>query len=248
MGRWPPPTLGEDPDQLRGPQHHKAWADEAAKWRYAEDAWDNMEFGLRLGEMPQVIATTTPRPIKLLRDLITQENQPHGTAVTRGSTYENIANLAPGFIARVVGRYEGTRRGRQELHAELLDDTPGALWTREMLDTCRVSTTPTLQRIAAGPRPGRGRGHCRSGAGEDGRAYVLEDLSSRAADHLGPPAVGGYHTFGENVIVAEADHGGLQAISQGMIYNPTRLASCPSRWLNLVCKIPISLLVYQRLL
>ena len=123
---------GDEPDQLRGPQHDAAWADEPAKWKYPIEAWDNLEFGLRLGRAPRVVATTTPRPIKLLRDLLADPM----TVVTRGSTYENQPNLAPSFLDRMVRKYEGTRLGRQQLHAEVLDDVPGALWQRRRTSIC----------------------------------------------------------------------------------------------------------------
>jgi len=140
---WPNGTIattysGDSPDQLRGPQHHYAWCDEIAKWRYAQDAWDNLELGLRLGTHPQVIATTTPRPIPLLRALLSDP----GTVVTRGSTYENTVNLAATFKERILSRYEGTRLGRQELYAELLEDTPGALWSRLLFEQTRVRQIP----------------------------------------------------------------------------------------------------------
>ena len=175
---WPNGTIattysGDAPEQLRGPQHHHAWCDEVAKWRYAQEAWDNLELGLRLGDHPQVVATTTPRPIPLLRQLLADT----GTVVTRGSTYDNTVNMAPSFKVRILQRYEGTRLGRQELHAELLEDTPGALWTRTLLEQCRVSHVPTLTRIVVGVDPGGDAGIVVAGVGEDDHGYVLEDLS-----------------------------------------------------------------------
>jgi phage terminase large subunit-like protein len=140
---------GEEPDQLRGPQHDAAWADEPAKWKYPVAAWDNLEFGLRLGRRPRVVATTTPRPIKLLRDLLADPM----TVVTRGSTYENRSNLAASFFDRMVGKYEGTRLGRQELHAEMLDDVPGALWQRQNLDLYRRARVPELKRVVVAIDP-----------------------------------------------------------------------------------------------
>src|SRR5208282_4749234 len=137
-----------EPDQLRGPQFDAAWLDELAKWRYAKETWDMLQFGLRLGEHPRQVITTTPRPIPLIRDFLAREG--HGVAVTRASTYANRANLAPGFFNSVVKRYEGTRLGRQELNAEILDDVPGALWTRGNLDQHRRKLgekLPDMQRI-----------------------------------------------------------------------------------------------------
>lgn len=123
----------EEPDQLRGPEHDLAWSDEMAKWRYAQETWDMLQFGLRLGDNPRQLVTTTPRPIDLVRELLKGEKS-GDTVVTRGSTYDNFGNLAAKFLANVRKKYEGTRLGRQELHAEVLDDVPGALWTRQMLD------------------------------------------------------------------------------------------------------------------
>jgi phage terminase large subunit-like protein len=112
----------DEPNRLRGPQHDLAWCDELAAWRYPA-AWDMLMFGLRLGEDPRVVVTTTPRPIKLIRDLLADSK----VVTTRGRTVENRANLAPAFLEQIVKRYEGTRLGRQELDAEILDDMPGAL-------------------------------------------------------------------------------------------------------------------------
>src|SRR5690606_2960162 len=115
---------GTEPDQLRGPQFDGALVDELAKYRYAQDTWDMLQFGLRLGQHPRVMVTTTPRPIKVLKALVKDPK----TAVTKGKTYDNAENLAPTFLAQVHARYAGTRLGRQELDAELLEDVPGALW------------------------------------------------------------------------------------------------------------------------
>src|SRR6516162_7888876 len=129
----------DEPERLRGPQHDLAWCDELGAWRYPE-AWDMLMFGLRLGQHPRVVVTTTPRPTRLIRDLLTRES--HDVVVTRGSTYENRANLAPAFFDQVIRKYEGTRLGRQELHAELLEDTPGALWSHGIIEAARLSVAP----------------------------------------------------------------------------------------------------------
>ncbi len=118
----------DEPDRLRGPQHAGAWADEAASWRYP-DAFDQLMFGLRIGKNPRCVVTTTPRPVKLIRDLLAREGK--DVVVTRGRTIENADNLAPAFLTEIMRRYEGTRLGRQELDAELLEDVPGALWCRQ---------------------------------------------------------------------------------------------------------------------
>jgi phage terminase large subunit-like protein len=119
----------DEPERLRGPQHDATWCDELASWRYPE-AWDMLMFGMRLGPDPRAVVTTTPRPTKLIRTLIADPT----AVVTRGSTYENRANLAPAFLDQIIRKYEGTRLGRQEIEAELLDDVPGALWTRGIID------------------------------------------------------------------------------------------------------------------
>lgn len=212
---WPNGTLattysGDAPEQLRGPQHHYAWCDEVAKWKYAQDSWDNFELGLRLGDHPQAVATTTPRPIPLLRHLLADP----GTVVTRGSTYDNTVNLAASFKARILAKYEGTRLGRQELHAELLEDTPGALWTRKLLEDTRVRTTPALKRIVIGLDPGGEAGIIVAGVGEDGHGYVLEDLSlSGSPATWAGQAITGYYKYKANAIIAETNHGGEMVIT-----------------------------------
>lgn len=112
----------DEPERLRGPQHDTAWCDELTSWRYPE-AWDMLMFGLRLGDDPRVVVTTTPRPMPLLRALVKDPV----VAVTKGTTYQNRANLAPDFLDQIVRKYEGTRLGRQEIDAEILDDLPGGL-------------------------------------------------------------------------------------------------------------------------
>ena len=140
----------DEPDLLRGPQHHAVWADEVATWSDVDATWSNLQLGLRLGTSPRVLATTTPRPIKLLRDLLASPS----TVVTRGSTFDNAANLAASALAEYRLRYEGTRLGRQELSGELLWDTPGALWSRELLDRTRVQAAPSdLERVVVGVDP-----------------------------------------------------------------------------------------------
>lgn len=123
----------EQPERLRGPQHHRVWADELAAWVYPE-AWDQMMFGLRLGKRPQAVVTTTPKPTKLVKALLAAPT----THVTTGSTYDNIENLAPTMAAQILAKYEGTRLGRQELYAEMLLDTPGALWTMDVIEDNRA--------------------------------------------------------------------------------------------------------------
>jgi phage terminase large subunit-like protein len=140
---------GDEPDQLRGPQHQKAWVDELAKFKYPEETWDNLEFGLRLGDNPQVICTTTPRPIKIIKDLIADKR----TVETRGNTLDNASNLSPLFLDRMLTKYQGTRLGRQELNGDILDDNPNALWKRPLIEEARVASAPDLDRVVVGVDP-----------------------------------------------------------------------------------------------
>ena len=205
---------GEDPDQLRGPQFHYAWCDELAKYRYADDLWSNLIFALRLGIKPQVCVTTTPRPIKVIRDLLGDTS----TAVTRGGTMENAANLAASALTQMVNRYGGTRLGRQELDGEVLDDVPGALWTRAMLDECRTKTLPTMQRVVVAVDPSGTDGSddkadeigiVVAGKGTDGLAYVLADMTcSLSPAGWGRRTVEAYTMFAADRIIAERNFGG----------------------------------------
>jgi phage terminase large subunit-like protein len=201
-----------EPDQLRGPQHDLAWSDELAKWRHAGATWDQLQLGLRLGARPRQCVTTTPRPIKTLKTIIEDPD----TVITRGTSTENLANLAPAFIKRIIKRYEGTRLGRQELNGELLEDIPGALWTRARLDELRVARAPELARIVVAVDPAAGSGAANdetgivvAGLGSDGHGYVLEDLSLRGSpDAWGRAAVSAYRRWQADRILGEVNHGG----------------------------------------
>ncbi|HYL48663.1 MAG TPA: terminase family protein [Stellaceae bacterium] len=201
----------DEPERLRGPQHDLAWCDELAAWRYAA-AWDNLLLGLRLGSDPRAVVTTTPKPNRLVRDVLASP----GTVVTRGSTFDNAANLAPAFLDTVVRRYQGTRLGRQELEAELLDDVPGALWSRDAIEAARVTAAPDLSRIvvAIDPAASSGEGADETGivvAGlaHDGRVYVLDDLSGRMSPRAWAlKAIAAYRKFAADRIVAEINNGG----------------------------------------
>lgn len=194
----------DTPDRLRGPQFHRAWCDELAAWQYPE-AWDQLMFGLRLGQNPQAIITTTPRPTKLIRELLTSP----GTIATRGSTFDNAANLAPAALAQLRERYDGTRLGRQELYAEVLEDVEGAIWTREMIVRGQA---PQMQRIVVGVDPSGGGdeiGIVVAGKGTDGRFYVLEDAScSLGPSGWGRMVIERYHHWKADKIVAERNFGG----------------------------------------
>ncbi len=202
----------EEPDALRGPQHDLAWADELAAWQYDVPTWDNLEFGLRLGARPRALVTTTPRPTPLVRRLIVAE----GTKTVRGSTYDNRANLPAAFLARIREKYEGTRLGRQELYAEVLDDNPNALWKRERIDELRVRTHPPLKRIIVGvdPAVSANANSCETGIvvaglGNDNHGYVLADCSlSDTPAKWGAAVVTAYALHQANLVVGEVNNGG----------------------------------------
>ena len=202
---------GDEPDQLRGPQHDAAWCDELAKYRYADETWSNLDLGLRLGDDPQAVITTTPRPIPIIRELVADKR----AAVTRGSTYDNLPNLAESFASRIIERYEGTRLGRQELHAEILDDVPGALWQRDDIDGPRLQIAPDLERIVVGIDPAVSAdeeadetGLVIAGIATD-RAYVLEDLSGHyTPSEWASVALKAYYRYNADRIVAEVNQGG----------------------------------------
>jgi predicted phage terminase large subunit-like protein len=199
------------PDQLRGPQHDAAWADELAAWQYP-DAWTQLLLGLRLGGDPRVVVTTTPRPTPIIRDLAAQPT----THVTRGATRDNAANLAPQFLDAIVARYAGTRLGRQELDGEILDDNPGALWERDGIDAARVRVAPDLRRIVVGVDPAvtsnaasDETGIVVAGLGFDGRYYVLGDASGRySPEQWASRVVQAYRDHKADRVVAERNQGG----------------------------------------
>jgi phage terminase large subunit-like protein len=203
-----------EPDQLRGPQFEAAWCDELAKWSYAQETWDQLQFGLRIGRNPQVLITTTPRPIKVLKDIIADP----GTVVTRGSTMDNVGNLSPAFIQTIKRKYEGTRLGRQELDAEILEDTPGALWKRAQIEALRVlpSEVPPIERlvIAIDPAVSNNEGSDETGIilagiGEDEHGYVFSDNSGKYAPvEWAREAIKLYHLRQADRIVAEVNNGG----------------------------------------
>lgn len=206
---------GEEPERLRGPQHHGGWFDELAAFKYPE-AWDQYQFGLRLGQFPQTIVTTTPKPIKIVKDLLSRE----GVRVIRGSTFDNAANLAPSALAEFRMRYENTRLGRQELYGEILDNVEGALWTREMIDNARVDSAPPLVRIVVGLDPAvtanensDETGIVAAGVTTSGHYYILADKSLRASpDAWARQAVNLYHDLKADKIVAETNNGGDMVI------------------------------------
>jgi len=201
----------EESDRLRGPQHDFAWCDEIATWKNP-DTWDMLLFGLRLGDDPRVVVTTTPRPTKIVKELLADST----CVVTRGTTYENRDNLAPTFYSKIVRRYEGTRLGRQELLAEVLTDTPGALWTYELLDACRVHELPDLVRVVVAIDPAvtaneesDETGIIAAGIGSDGHGYVFGDESDIYAPvEWARAAIKLYREHFADLIVAEVNNGG----------------------------------------
>lgn len=205
----------EEPDRLRGPQHAAAWCDELAAWSYATDTWDMLQFGMRIGIKPRTIVTTTPRPIPVVRRLMRDPR----TVVTRGSTKDNAANLSPSFYETLRAKYEGTRLGRQELDGELLDDLPGALWTRETIERAYhpfEEPVPEWTRVVIGVDPsgsddetGNMQGIVVAARGEDGRCYVLADKSTSASpDAWGRAVVKLFEAYQADRVVAEANYGG----------------------------------------
>jgi phage terminase large subunit-like protein len=203
----------EEPESLRGAQGEVSWCDELAKWKYPDRAWSNLRFGMRLGENPRTLITTTPRPVKLLIDLMKRER----THVTSGTTYDNASNLAKSFFEDVITDYEGTRLGRQELMGELLLDRPGALWNLEQLDMLRVDQAPEdLVRVAVAVDPAvtandgsDETGIVVGGKAADGHGYLLGDYTIKGSpNEWATKAVQAYYEHDADCIVAEVNQGG----------------------------------------
>ena len=209
------------PDRLRGPQHHFAWGDEVAAWERSE-TWDQLLLGLRLGADPRVVLTTTPRPRKLMRDILRHPR----CQLSRGSTWDNLDNLPPEFAQAVLEQYRGTRLGRQEIEGELLADVEGALWTLDMIARSRVAPPEgeladvtaalDLSRVLVAIDPAGGGedeiGIVAAGKGRDGHAYVLADRSCRLRpEGWARRAVALYEELGADAIVVERNFGGDMA-------------------------------------
>lgn len=220
------------PEALRGSQHHVAWCDELAKWRYGEAAWDNLVLGVRLGEFPRLLVTTTPKPVNLMRRVLSGP----GVIETSGGTYDN-PHLSGAFVASVEELYAGSRLGRQELDGDLIDDVEGALWTRAMIELARVAEVPALVRVVVGVDPpagtpsGSGGDACGIvcvGLDREGLGYVIEDATVSGCSPEGwaraVAACAGRHDADR--VVAEKNQGGemvrsvLQAADAGL---PIRL-------------------------
>lgn len=214
---WPNGSMatcysGDEPERLRGPQHHRAWVDEWMAFKYPQEAFDMLMFGLRLGAHPRALFTQTPKPLAPLKRLLAETT----THTTRGSTYDNRDNLPDVFFQQIVGRYEGTRIGRQELYAEILEDVEGAFWTMAVIDDHRVRQAPELVRVVVGVDPAVTHGDdadetsvCVAGKGVDGEYYVLSSDGYR----LTPQAwanrvVDAYDGHSADRVIAEVNQGG----------------------------------------
>ena len=208
----------QDPEALRGPQFDAAWADELAKWKKAAEAWDQLQFALRLGENPRTCVTTTPRNVGVLKDLLEMPS----TVMTHAPSEANRANLADGFLEEVRARFAGSRLARQELDGVLLADVEGALWTGSMIDAARVAHVPALSRVVVALDPavsGKGAGdECgivvvgavTQGPPQDWKAYVLADCTVAG---MGPSgwaraAIAAMERYGAERLVAEVNQGG----------------------------------------
>lgn len=203
----------EDPESLRGPQFGCAWSDEMAKWRYAEATFDMLQFGLRLGSQPKQLITTTPRPTALLKRLMTDPS----SAVTRAPTQANALNLAPTFLKSVMARYQNTRLGRQEIDGEIIEDRPDALWSRALIETCRVDDAPPLARIVVAVDPPASSskradacGIVAAGISESGLVFVLADdtVSAATPSAWAAKAIALWRRLEADALVAEVNQGG----------------------------------------
>lgn len=217
--RWPNGAIAlgynaTEPNQLRGPQFDAAWSDELAKWRYARETWDMLQFGLRLGSHPRQIVTTTPRPIELVKAIVAgQEGKVH---ITRGKTADNKANLAKRFLERIESRYAGTRLGRQELEAEILGDLPGAIWRQSVIDTYRVAECPDVGRTVVSVDPAvtntdesDEHGIIVAGMGPDQVGYLIEDATMSGTPHeWAQAAIMRARKYLADGIVVEVNQGG----------------------------------------
>ncbi len=218
---WPSGAIAtvfaaSEPDGLRGPEHHIAWADEIAKWNYGMDAWNNLAMTMRLGNDPRIVATTTPRSVPLIRRLIKEK----GVSITRGAMADNRAHLPANFRRAMEEIYGGVRLGRQELRGELLEDAEDALWKHDLIERCRTDRAPELKRVVIGVDPpaskgGDACGIVAVGLGSDGKAYVLADHSVKGQSPEGwARAVSSAAlAWDADRVVAEANQGGDMVVS-----------------------------------
>ena len=220
---WPTGAIaqvfgGDNPESLRGPQFDTAWVDELAKWREPERGWDMLQFGLRLGDPPQMVVTTTPKALPLLKTIMADPS----TVVTRSKTTDNAANLAPAFIREITRRYKDTALARQELDGEIIDMRAGSLWRRDWIDAHRVNACPDLKSIVVAVDPpvtatasSDACGIMVVGIGPDNRAYVISDRTVQGREpHIwARAAVSAYQDFEADRIVAEINQGGDLVVS-----------------------------------
>ncbi len=202
-----------EPERLRGPQFHRAWCDELAAWRYPE-AFDQLMFGLRLGDDPKCVITTTPKPTKIIRDLVERED----VKVVSGNTFENQENLAESALAMLKDKYEGTTLGRQELYAEIIEAIEGALWSPKLIEEARLSkdTERDLTQIIVAIDPAvtandnsDETGILVVGKDHKNEYYVLEDLSGKyTPDKWAKQSINAFYDWGADRIVAEVNNGG----------------------------------------
>jgi len=226
---WPNGSIAilfsaDEPDVLRGPQCHKAWAEEMASWK-KPDAWDNLILGTRLGPNPQIIVTTTPRPTKIIKTLIAEAD----TIQTTGSTYENVGNVSAKFLDKIKKKYEGTRLGSQEIYGNILEDVLGALWTYKMIEDLRVQEMPEMQRIVVALDPAvtsekhsDETGIIVAGLGTDGQGYVLEDVTGiHSPNEWARIAINLYNKWQGDRIIGEANNGGdlIETVIRGLDKN-----------------------------
>jgi phage terminase large subunit-like protein len=221
---------GANPEEFRGYSGRLAWLDEFAAWKYPSAAWENLMFGVRESD-PRIVITTTPRPIPVMRSIRERKS----TVIVTGSSLENERNLSQRWIEEVVEPLRGTRLGRQEVEGEMIDDAEGALWTRDLLERCRVASAPHLVRIVGGVDPQGRKGVSRetgivyAGEGIDGRYYVVEDVSiSGTPAEWGDRVVGMYHRLRADRIVGEVNYGGemvehtLRTVDQNVSFAEVR--------------------------
>ncbi len=203
----------EDPESLRGPQFGAAWCDEIAKWRHADATFDMLQFGLRLGERPRQVITTTPRPIPLLKRLLGDPS----TALSHAGTVANKYHLSPAFLQTVVARYAGTRLGRQEIDGELIEDRADALWSRATIENARVGAAPPLARIVVAVDPPASThkdsascGLVAAGRAEDGKIYVVADDTVAGLSPAGwaTKAIALWRRLAADALIVEVNQGG----------------------------------------
>ncbi|WP_103255785.1 DNA-packaging protein [Tabrizicola aquatica] len=220
---WPNGAVAQvfsahEPEAMRGPQFDAAWADELGKWKKGAEAWDQLQFALRLGKNPQAVVTTTPRNVGVLKAILKNPS----TVITHAPTEANRAYLAESFLAEVQARYGGTRIGRQELEGVLVEDEEGALWTQTMLERARLDTLPVFNRVVVAVDPPvtsmKTSDECgivvvaadTRGEPKDWRAVVLEDASVKGATPEGwaRAALAAMERHGADRLVAEVNQGG----------------------------------------